>query len=318
MNELFKVKRFYIIAVSILLFAAGCAGPQQQRMVSEKRQKALEQQRMLEVKISVLEQEIAEDKDISKVHELATLYLRKKDPGKCLELLSEVRPGKGETAQTHHLRATAYKFKGDAGQAEISWEKALELDSKYAKACYNLGVLCYETGQLKKAKKHWNRTLKIDPTYHKAAYNLGVLYHGEGDLKTAKKHYEQTLEYQPEHIKANINLGLTYCKLEDLNSGLNYFQKATELDPENYFAFYNLGLGKAMQGKLDEAVQNWEKARKMQTRDPWLYYNLAIAYDSLGKTKKALTFLEEALEIDPEFEQAKQEYRSLLRGLKGS
>lgn len=61
-----------------------------------------------------------------------------------------------------------------------------------------------------------------------------------------------------------------------------------------------------------------KKAEKIQKQDPWLYFNLAVAYDQMGETKKAIKFLEVALVLDPEFERAKTEHRSLIRSQRGS
>lgn len=298
--------RVFIFGILPAVWLLGCAGPREQ--AKAKRDVHLE-------KITQLELEIAQVADSSKIHELATLHLKNGNPDQCLIVLDKIK--EEENYETHHLRATAHKFKGNVDLAQNSWEKSLELNPKFAKACYNLGVLSYGQDQVKEAKKHWKRTLKIDPTYHKASYNLGVLHHEEGDLDKALGHYEMTLKYNPKHVKANINLGLTHCKLNNIDSGIECFKQAVTLDPDNYFAHYNLGLGQAMNGNIQEAINFWEKAVDMNGRDPWLYFNLAIAYDKVGNTKKAIKLLDQALKIDPKFEQAKLEYRSLLRSQRG-
>lgn len=306
------MKKYSGVLLLLGLFLAGCAGPRVAKVAEAPTPEQIERER-LQVKVALLAEELKERKTAAKLHEKAALELKMNQPQACLETLAQVRGVEPETAETHHLRASAYKILGKKDVAQREWEAALSFDPKHTKACYNLGVIHYELQHPDQAKEYWKKTVELDPAYSKAHYNLGVLEHGRGNIQEARAFYNETLKYDPNHVKAYINRGLTCVEIGNLNTAIECWGNAIRLDPANYFAHLNLGLAEAELGNFKKAVTEWEKALQQKPEDPWLYFNMAIAYDKMGNPKKAIELLKEALRINPNFEEAKTEYRSLIR-----
>ena len=59
--------------------------------------------------------------------------------------------------------------KAEAGQA---FTKALQLDPHFDQACYNLGVLAIEAGEVDRAASFFSRTLELNPYHSQARHNL--------------------------------------------------------------------------------------------------------------------------------------------------
>ena len=86
----------------------------------------------------------------------------------------------------------------------------------------------------------------------------------------------------------------------------------TAPDPELGFqqdkkarAHYNAGVEQMRQGKLALAVREFRVALQISPRDPWIHWALAEAYRQKGRLDDAESHLLTALEVRPDFQQAR-------------
>ena len=76
-------------------------------------------------------------------------------------------------------------------------------------------------------------------------------------------------------------------------------------DPNDVYTYNRLGIALRRQKKFSEAIRYYQKALKIDPQNDNLYYNIARAYHESGDKKKSLEALEKALEINPDFWEAK-------------
>ena len=69
------------------------------------------------------------------------------------------------------LYGTNYLKKGDWDQSVFYFNKALEIDPKYADAYYNRGTVYANKGQYNRAISDFNKVIKIKPRHTLAYYN---------------------------------------------------------------------------------------------------------------------------------------------------
>ena len=77
-----------------------------------------------------------------------------------------------------------------------------------AKKQVEFGITVAQRGLWREAIYRWERASQIDPKYAEALNNLAIAYEHEGDLEKARVAYEKALELEPDNalIKQNYEL----------------------------------------------------------------------------------------------------------------
>lgn len=128
---------------------------------------------------------------------------------------------------THVLTflGSAYLALGDVAPARDAYEEALQIESHYEEAMYNLAILeAKENPQ--RAIELLEKAIEIDPGYAIAHQELGKLLHKAGDLAKAEYHLRRSLAQ----------------------------------DPSEYWSQLFLANVLAVQGRIDEAEQTYRTA----------------------------------------------------------
>jgi Flp pilus assembly protein TadD len=86
---------------------------------------------------------------------------------------------------------------------------ALAADARSdAKKQVQFGIAVAQRGLWREAIYRWERAVQIDPKYAEALNDLAIAYEHEGDLEKARVAYEKALELEPNNalIKQNYEL----------------------------------------------------------------------------------------------------------------
>ena len=77
-----------------------------------------------------------------------------------------------------------------------------------AKKQVEFGITVAQKGLWREAIYRWERAVQIDPKYAEALNDLAIAYEHEGDLEKARMAYEKALNLQPDNaqIKQNYEL----------------------------------------------------------------------------------------------------------------
>jgi tetratricopeptide (TPR) repeat protein len=100
---------------------------------------------------------------------------------------------------------------------------------------------------------------------------------------------------------------MIYARAGDSEGAATQFREALRLRPDLTDArlvFPNLGLALMAQGRVEEAIPYLERACQLNPRDAVLRHRLALAYFGLNRTADAIAAWQEAVRIDPNFEEA--------------
>ena len=76
-------------------------------------------------------------------------------------------------------------------------------------------------------------------------------------------------------------------------------------------ALYNYGNDLLKTGNYRRAVRLFSKSLRLYSTDVWALNNRGLAYVKLGKREKARRDFEEALRIDPNFDQARRNLEAI-------
>jgi regulator of sirC expression with transglutaminase-like and TPR domain len=107
------------------------------------------------------------------------------------------------------------------------------------------------------------------------------------------------------------NLGVVYSERRDYERAAAEYREALDLDPRLPAAFYNWGNDLLRQGECRRAIRRFSKSLRLYQTDVWALNNRGLAYLKIGKRDRARRDFEEALRIDPAFEQARKNLQSI-------
>lgn len=126
---------------------------------------------------------------------------------------------------------------------------------------------------------------------------------------------KQVLELNPRLIFAHTSRGISLAYRGRLTEALGHAITATRLYPNSDSAHLLLGIVSNMKGDTKGAIQAYQRAIELETEQAAVYNYLGEAYASTGKHDDAISAFQQALRLNPNFFQARQ---NLFRSLKAS
>ncbi|MBC8358067.1 MAG: tetratricopeptide repeat protein, partial [Candidatus Aminicenantes bacterium] len=115
-------------------------------------------------------------------------------------------------ADAYIERGHSYRKKRLYGKAIADYNKAIEIDPKYAKAYLYRGTAYDHKGLCDEAISDYTKAIEIDPKYVKAYSNRGIVYHNKGLYDEAISDYTKAIELEPMtfNVSLYINRGDAY------------------------------------------------------------------------------------------------------------
>lgn len=152
--------------------------------------------------------------------------------------------------------------------------------------------------------------------YIESAYYLKYLYTGLKHIKS--KNYKQSilqlsksLQFFSDSELALYWLGYSYCMNSQYEEAINSLLKALKLNSNDEYTWYWLGYSYYKINDYNEALEVFMKAKKLNSNNQWIWYWLGNTYKKLNDKEKAKVAYEKALEIEPEFKEAKKAINNL-------
>jgi tetratricopeptide (TPR) repeat protein len=101
--------------------------------------------------------------------------------------ISQQMQTESEDADFYNKRGFAFYEKGQYDQATSDFNKALEINPRYAGAYYNRGLAYLRKGLYDQAISDFTKAIEINPNYGRAYYNRGRVYHIKGEAENKLK-----------------------------------------------------------------------------------------------------------------------------------
>ncbi len=130
------------------------------------------------------------------------------------------------------------------------------------------------------------------------------------EFNSAEWEYSSALKIDQESLKANFGIGTLYMEMGEEAKAREVFRKITEIDAifeeQNKHIFNEFGINLRKAGMYDEALTHYSKAIEISPDDEHLYFNVARVYFEKGDIPTAIDWLDKALSINPDFDEAKR------------
>jgi TolB-like protein/Tfp pilus assembly protein PilF len=200
-------------------------------------------------------------------------------------------PTENLTAYDSLLRGLSHFFRltvEENAKAKAMFEKAIELDSEYARAYVCLGyahLMDYAFGSnrdpqaLEQVAAFARKAISLDDSSSLAHVLLADVYRTKGQIEQALSQAERALSLNPNDPSAYLSMGNILNAVGRSGKAVEAIKKAMNLDP-HHAVFYNSDLARAYQnlGQYKQAIASLKAAL---ARNPnWIpaYFELAMNY----------------------------------------
>lgn len=258
-----------------------------------------------------------------------------------LEKAIKMNPSKG-IYQTK--LADAYFGDNQTYKAKEMYLKAVAANPNDAEVLFKAGQFFLFVKKYDEAKRYMNEALKIDESYPKVYFFIAQAFKETQDTVKAIEFYKRALQVDAGDYDSYIQLGqiLTQQRNADaikyldaaINTnesieegwyargyyyqlGGNYekalfnYQKTITINPYHTLAYYNAGYIYFSQKNWPMAIKHFEMSFKVNSEFEKPVYMIGLTKEAEGKNDEAITFYKRCLQLNPNFELAKEGLKRL-------
>ncbi|MBC8457635.1 MAG: tetratricopeptide repeat protein [Deltaproteobacteria bacterium] len=228
------------------------------------------------------------------------------------KFLNEVLKKKPRSAEALLLKADIMEKRKDKEGLKKVYRTMLSLKPKNHTIIYNLGVLEYETGNLKKALSYFNKFLTFrpkDPEVHDFLFDI---YRREKKDQLAYMEALTLIKLRPKEIRyyhflfEYLNNQGDYKKMiETMKDGIQSHPKSIDLRRYLILAYLKTGDEHLAINQVDEIL-------KIRPNDIISLLQLAKLKEKQGNFKESLESYKKIVDISPDHEEAEEAYLRVL------
>lgn len=218
-------------------------------------------------------------------HEQAIL-----DCNKAIELLPTY-------ASAYNTRGVAYHFLGGDSLMQLAladYRQAIHLDSLFAAAWYNVGLVFYEQGQYDSALVYYDASLNLDSLDTLVYYGRAKAYSKKGQYENAMIDLNRAIDLNPNFALPYGHRGyLRYRNKEHFKSAADY-KRYVELLGEEAEAsdYYDLASAQFEIDQDKSAEENFRKSLSLDSTYAYALLGLANLLDYHDETSEAIVYFE--------------------------
>src|SRR5258708_11294780 len=135
-----------------------------------------------------------------------------------------------------------YRDKGKFREAAIQYSNALQMDTRFAEAHYQLGEAYLKLRDYNRAYAELSRAVELVPDNYPAHVELANLLIGARQPKQAQVHLDLLREKQPNNPDTHLAWANFYASQDNLGSALQEMQKGIAADPARADSYFSLAL----------------------------------------------------------------------------
>jgi protein O-mannosyl-transferase len=191
------------------------------------------------------------------------------------------------------------------------WRDTVEKYPHNPRAHNNLAWALQTKGQPGDANIHFARAIELQPDYISARYNWGVALLDQGRADDAITQFESAVKLFPNHADAQLNLGNALMQVQRDASAIEHYEIALQLKPAAD-AHFNLGVALINVDRPAEAAEHLHAALQLNPGLPEAHYQLGRTAEALGHSIEAEKNYDHALQLAPDHVRAHRQLGLLL------
>lgn len=247
------------------------------------------------------------DYDVS--YYLAVAQYKSGDYDGAIETYSAIIALRPNEANPYFLRGSVRLYADYYDDAIRDFNNAIDRDKKNPDLYINIYEVLSACGKEDAGQDFLDKAVRLDTKL--SDYQKGRLYYYQGDYENARNFLEKARTDEGEGVTEY--LGMTYEALGDTNYAASLYKTYLEKHPDDAIVQNQLGRCLMNAGEYDEALKCFEAALALPgvTNAQALRLNEIAAYEYKGDFKKAYVLMKAYLQIYPDDENAKREYKFL-------
>ena len=143
----------------------------------------------------------------------------------------------------------------------------------------------------------FKKAIKLNNLFIKAYTGIAEAYKLKGDMDSYKAYLQKAAD--------------EYARLDDFIEVRKIFSQILKCDANAPNPYNTLGINLRKEGKYQQALEAYKQALNLDPNDENIHYNVAKSYYFANELDKAAHCLEQALTINPEFQEARDFYRTV-------
>jgi tetratricopeptide (TPR) repeat protein len=136
----------------------------------------------------------------------------------------------------------------------------------------------------------------------------------KGDLQKALAIYSEANIKEPKNPETLFKMGYTLDKQNRDDEALDYYKEALELDPNNTSLHQAMASLHRKMNEFTNAKNHLDASLKIDDKNPITYYNYGNLLVNMELPDEAKEMYKKALELEPDFKEAKVELVKLEKG----
>ena len=201
-----------------------------------------------------------------------------------------------------------YFAEGKYREAAIQYSNAIQIDSRFAQAHYELSQTYLKLGDSNRAFQELNRTVDLAPDNYRAHTDLANLLDTarnpdgspvQDTLKQAKTHLDILREKQPNNPETHEAWANYDAAQNNIAAAMQEMQQAIAADPNRSESYLLLALFQLRSNLPDQAEANFKKATEVDPKAMNAQLALGGFYQSRNRLPEAEQQFKHAIEVDP-------------------
>ncbi len=186
-------------------------------------------------------------------------------------------------------------------RAVAALREAIRLKPDDAPAHFNLGLILFESGDVRGAIAACREAIRLRPDAAEAHSNLGLALRESGDVRGAIAAHREAIRLKPDDAEAHTNLGNALSSSGDVRGAIAAHREAIRLKPDLAAAHSNLGIALHESGDVRGAIAAYREAIRLKPDYAAAHNNLgAILCDVTHDYAGAEAEFREAIRLKPD------------------
>jgi len=239
-------------------------------------------------------------------HSLSDSYMDYFKSRKALDVMEEAGRLFNENVPTLLKLSETQMLLSQYENSVFTVNEILRLDPQNNEAYFMLGMNFRAMGQLDKAINSFQTAVENDPEMVDAWLILGELHEKNGSADPMK-YYKNALTISPDNPQVMHSMAFHLQNNGDIPGALKLYKEISAKNRQYIDAYLNAGILYIEQDSLEQAFEQMNILAGVQPENPFAYYYRGVIHKAYGNYEAAETDLQNAVNLQPLFTQAKEE-----------